>query len=252
MSRLRSDLEDRLAEPPHPGVFSVEDVQHLPSQVRRMLVAAIAPGTPLAAAVRLRIRGSINLRRWLPFRSHEILAPGRGFVWRARVAGVIAGFDEYVDGEGEMRWRLAGLVKVASASGPDVSRSAAGREAGETFWLPTALLPEFGVMWRVGVEGHPVATVPTAGGPIDVEYRLDRDGRITSLVFERWGDPDGSGTFGLHRFGGTMTQHRTFDGITIPTAGSVGWHFETERWTSGEFFKFHITSAELIGLDRRT
>src|SRR4051812_31541328 len=153
-----------------------------------MFTAAIAPGTRLAAAIRLRIRGSIRLNRWLPFRSTETLAPGRGFLWRARVAGVIGGFDRFVDGHGEMQWRLAGLVNVAAASGPDVSRSAAGREAGEALWLPTGLLPAFGVEWRVGAAGHPVATLPTGGGPIDVEYRLDRHGRVQSLVLDRWGD----------------------------------------------------------------
>jgi hypothetical protein len=245
----RTELEHPLALPSHPGVFSESDVVKLPVQVRRMLTAAIAPGTPLAAAVRLRIRGSIKLTRWLPFRSSEVVAPGHGFEWRALVAGVIAGFDRYIDGEGEMQWKLGGVVPVAAASGPDVSRSAAGREAGEAFWLPTALLPAFGVTWRVGVDGHPVGTIPTAAGPIDVEYRLDADGRVISLALERWGDPDNTGRFGLHKFGGTMTQHRTFHGITIPTKGSVGWHFETPRWAVGEFFRFQVVSAEPLGSD---
>jgi hypothetical protein len=80
-----------------------------------------------------------------------------------------------------------------------------------------------------------------------VEYRLDSDARVESISLERWGDPDNTGTFGLHKFGGTMTEHRTFDGITIPTKGRVGWHFETERWALGEFFRFHITSVEPLG-----
>ncbi len=165
---------------------------------------------------------------------------------------IIAGFDQFVDGSGEMQWKLGGLVSVASASGPDVSRSAAGREAGEAFWLPTTLVPGFGVEWRIGTTGHPVATIPTAAGPIDVEYRLDSDARVESLALERWGDPDNTGTFGLHTFGGTMTEHRTFDGITIPTKGSVGWHFGTERWADGEFFRFRVSSAELLRSDCHT
>jgi hypothetical protein len=165
------------------------------------------------------------------------------------VAGVIAGFDRLVDGRGEMQWKLGGLVNMMTASGPDVTRSASGREAGEMCWLPTALLPSFGVEWRLGTGGHPIATIPTVAGPIDVEYRLDRDGRVTSLAFERWGDPDQTGTFGLHRFGGVMTQYGTFDGVTLPTRGRVGWHFGTERWDAGEFFRFHVTSAEPVGRD---
>lgn len=108
---------------------------------QRMLGAAIEPGTPLARAARLRMRGSIRLNRWLPFHANQIIAPGLGFVWKASVAGLNRGYDRYTDNVGEMQWKLIGLVPVSSASGPDASRSAAGREAGERFWLPMSLLP---------------------------------------------------------------------------------------------------------------
>jgi hypothetical protein len=53
----------------------------------------------------------------------------------------------YLDGDGGMGWKLAGLLSVAHAQSPDVARSAAGRAAAEAIWLPTALLPRFGVRW---------------------------------------------------------------------------------------------------------
>ncbi len=244
-SSLR-ELETRLTVPPRPGQFSQSDVADLPASARSMLTAAIAPGTPRAAAVRLRIRGAIKLNRWLPFRSTEIIAPGAGFVWRARVAGVINGYDRFVDGQGEMRWKLLGLLTVASGSGPDVSRSAAGREAGEAMWVPTALLPGSGVEWLPGADRLAIARIPSATGPVDVEYGLDENGLVESVVLDRWGDPENTGSFGLHRFGGTMSEHRTFGGITIPTMGSVGWHFGEESSADGEFFRFRITSAHLV------
>ena len=46
----------------------------------------------------------------------------------------IGGFDRLVDGEGEMRWKLLGLFPVMTASGPDISRSAAGRFMTESAW----------------------------------------------------------------------------------------------------------------------
>ena len=54
----------------------------------------------------------------LPFRAHQVLSPPHGFVWTARAAGVIAGSDRYVDGDGAMDRKLAGLVTVAHAQGP--------------------------------------------------------------------------------------------------------------------------------------
>ena len=125
-----TNQEARLLQPPAPGRFDAEELEGLPEPARRHLTQAIAPGTPLAAAARLRMRGRIKVGRWLPFRAHQVLNPHHGFVWTARAAGIIAGSDRYVDGTGGLDWKLAGVVTVAHAQGPDVARSAAGRGPG--------------------------------------------------------------------------------------------------------------------------
>jgi hypothetical protein len=230
------------------GSFSAADVAALPDAARVMLQAAIAPGTPLAAAACVRMRGSIKINRWLPFHATEVLAPGRGFVWRARVAGLIRGHDQCVDGLGELRWRLAGMMTVAADDGPDVSRSAGGREAGEAFWLPTALLPGSGAVWRTGTDERQVEVeLQTSVAPATVTYQLDDAGFVESLSLARWGDPERTGRFGFHTFGGTVTEPRRFGGITIPSRGRVGWHFGEPGWEHGEFFRYEITDLQLLG-----
>jgi hypothetical protein len=246
MTLAPRDLEKRLAVPPHPGTFSETDLEGLPVAARSLLRAAIATGTPLAAAARLRMHGSIKLHRWLPFRAQQVIAPGVGFVWRARVAGLVSGYDRYVDGRGEMQWKLARLLTVAGGTGPEVSRSAAGREAAEAFWVPTALLPRFGVEWSSADKNHATARFPTATEPVDVTYEIDAAGRVLSLSLPRWGDPESVGQFGVHTFGGTLTDHKTFGGVTIPSRGAVGWHFGEPDWAAGEFFRFQITELQLI------
>jgi hypothetical protein len=58
-----------------------------PAAAQRYLTTAVAPGTPLAPAARLSMRGRIRLGRWLPFRAGQLLAPRHGTVWKATVAG---------------------------------------------------------------------------------------------------------------------------------------------------------------------
>ena len=48
-----------------------------------------------------------------------------------------------------------------------------------------------------------------------------------------------------HPFGGEITGQRTFDGLTIPSARRLGWHFGTDRWPTDEFFRFEITTLQL-------
>jgi hypothetical protein len=215
--------------------------------VQRHLAQAIAPGTPLVTSARLRMRGRIKVgRRWLPFRAHQILNPHLGFVWAAQAAGVIAGSDRYLDGHGGQNWKLLGLLTVAHAEGPDVARSAAGRSGAEAIWLPTALLPRFGVRWSAGSGDQVTAGFRVGDTPLELQLRLDAAGRITSLVFDRWGDPDNRGAFGWHRFGGEVTGYRSFQGLTIPSQGRLGWFYGEDRWAAGEFFRYQVTDLQPV------
>jgi hypothetical protein len=242
----RSPLEARLLTPPEPGRFSEAELQGLPEPVRRHLARAIAPGTSLATSARLRMRGHIKVGRWLPFRAHQVLNPHHGFVWAARAAGVIAGSDHYIDGDAGTDWKLAGLVTVAHADGTDVARSAAGRVGAEAIWLPTALLPRFGVRWLAAADNQVTVRHQVGETPVEVTYQLEADGRIRSLVFDRWGDPENSGAFAWHRFGGELTGYRSFQGLTIPSEGRLGWFYGEDRWPAGEFFRYRLTDLEPV------
>lgn len=235
-----------LSTPSAPGRFDPVEVAHLPVPVRRYFAAAIAPGTEITESASLTMRGHLRLRGWLPFRAEQVLAPHRGFVWRARAAGIISGYDAYVDGRGAMEWKLFGLLPVMTTDGPDVSTSAAGRSGGEAVWVPAALLPRFGVRWTAPADDHIVACFDVGATPIELHLRIDADGLVRSVVFDRWGDPEETGSFGWHPFGGEVTGHRTFDGLTIPCDGRWGWSYGTDRWPAGEFIRIHITN-----LDRR-
>jgi hypothetical protein len=167
-------------------------------------------------------------------------------LWTARAAGVIVGSDRYLDGVGVMDWKLAGLVTVAHAEGPDVTRSSARRTGAEAIWLPTALLPRFGVTWAAGPGDQVTAGFRVGDIPLEFQLRLNAAGRIVSLVFDRWGDPDNRGAFGWHRFGGEVTGYRSFQGLTIPSQGRLGWFYGEDRWSAGEFFRFQITDLQPV------
>jgi hypothetical protein len=142
------------------------------------------------------MRGHIKLGHWVPFHARQMLAPRYGFEWAARAGGVLTGFDRYVDGEGQMCWKLLGLLPVVRARGPDLTRSAAGRAAAEAIWLPTTLLPRFRIRWTALDDRHLAARCDVDAVEIQAHYSIDADGRLLSMVFDRWGDPERSGTWG--------------------------------------------------------
>ena len=224
-------------------VFDPSMVADLPEAARRWLTHAIAPGTPLWQAVELSMRGKIRLGSWRPFTARQVLAPPHGFVWAAtaRVAGLpVVGYDRYSSGSGEMNWRLGGLVPVMTARGPDVTRSAAGRLAGETALAPTTFRA---ATWAPGSD----ADRTVAGWRIDqqverAEFHVGDGGRLLDVVMQRWGDP-GGGPFGRYPFGVAVEAEETFAGVTIGSVLRAGWWWGTDRQQEGEFFRAEITGA---------
>ncbi len=240
---VRRDWE-RLADGgQRPDPFDVAMVADLPGAARRWLLHAIAVGTPLWPSVVLSMRGEIRLGAWRPFTATQVLAPPRGFVWAAsaRFLGVpVTGFDRYSSGSGQMDWRLAGLVPVMTATGPDVTRSAAGRLAGEMALVPTTFRA---ATWTPGAgDDRAVAGWRIDGQEEHAEFRVDADGRLVEVVVQRWGNPSGA-PFARYPFGVAIEAEETFDGVTIGSRLRAGWWWGTARRSEGEFFRAEITDA---------
>ncbi|HYW92778.1 MAG TPA: DUF6544 family protein [Gammaproteobacteria bacterium] len=225
--------------------FGAEQLTWQPTDVRRYLEHSIAHGTPLATAVRLRMRGEIRLGRWRPFTAEQVICSDRGMVWCAatRVAGLgLGGCDSILDAEGAMCWRLLGLLPVVRRRGPDITRSAAGRMQAEHVWLPSALCARK-VVWSARGPGRIRAVFPVLGHPGAVELEVDRDGRLRRLHMQRWGAPANS-PFSYLDFGAVAEKERTFSGYTIPSRLRVGWYPGSERFEhEGEFLRVTVENA---------
>jgi hypothetical protein len=234
-----------LTEPSTPlQTFKSSMVEELPEVAQRWLLRSIAVGTPLWQAVELEMAGEIRLNgAWRPFSARQALAPSKGFVWAAQAAVgrlPIRGFDRYLSNSGEMRWKLLGVIPVMTARGPDVTNSARGRLAAESVMVPTSFSAG---TWRTGPFRNTVMVERMIDGQVEtVQLGIGRDGALTDVTMGRWGNPDGK-AFGRYPFGVSITEERTFHGVTIPAVLQAGWWHGTERESEGQFFRADISSA---------
>jgi hypothetical protein len=171
--------------------------------------------------VRLRMRGEIKLGQWFPFEAEQVIHARRGMVWAANVSmfGLpVIGADTVLDGHGQMQWQLFGLIPVATASGPDIDRSALARYQGEAAaWMPGVPIENF-------------------GPPLPLTTHRNPAGQIVAFSFPRWGNPDGQ-PYRLHPFGVVVEEFRG-----VPTRIRAGWFYGTPRFESeGLFFRAHLT-----------
>jgi hypothetical protein len=146
-----------------------------------------------------------------------------------------------------MLWRALGVVPLIRARGPDVDRSALGRAVAESIWVPTAVLPRYGVVWRARDEQHLVADIPIRDERVTLDITIDAEGQVRGAHLDRWHDPQGNGTFGWSPFGVEPTASRAFPcGITMPADGTGGWFHETLRWREGQFMRYSISELILV------
>jgi hypothetical protein len=225
--------------------FDPDAIGHLPVPVVRWLRHTIEPETLVGSGVRVDMHGTIRIGRWRPFTARQTVGPD-SYIWAAesgRFPLRISGFDRYTGGAAEMRWRLDGLIPVVTASGDDVTRSAAGRHASEMIGLVPggALAP--GVTWR-GIDfRRAVATVDVGEFTHEVTIEVDDLGVLRSVRLPRWGNPD-QGPFEEHIFGVMCEGERDFGGCALPATLRAGWWPGTDRWAAGEFFRCEIDRAE--------
>src|SRR4051812_30720449 len=169
-------------------------LRQFPGAVKRYLGHAIAAGTPLASAVRLQMHGEIKLRGWNAFSALQVIRWDQGMIWRAavRMHGLsITGGDRFLEGEGAMQWKLLGIIPVINASGPDITRSAAGRVNIEPIWLPSVLCSD-DVSWTAPEELHLHAHFRAHQETAEIDYSIDDLGQLKSVYMPRWGNPEGA------------------------------------------------------------
>jgi hypothetical protein len=216
----------------------------LPPAARRWLDHAVTPGSEGLRRAELRMHGEILVGRWRPFRARQVLDAGEAFTWAATAGRgplAIRGADRYAGGEGAMRWAILG-IPVMRAAGPDVSRSAAGRLAGETILCPPfALDPRVG--WSPGADDdHARFRVTIGPWEHEVAIAVDERGDLVEVELPRWGDPDGDG-WRMRGFHVACEGGLTQAGVTLPAAFRAGW-----RGADGEvreFFRATVDAADL-------
>ncbi len=202
----------------------------LPGPVLRYLQLAGVQGRPRARLITLEHAGRFRTDPegdWLPIRGQEwFTTDPPALLWTGTIRS--AGFvpvrarDLYHRGYGEMLVRMASLIPLATARGPEVSVSALLRWLAETPWFPTALVPGEGVRWE-GVDERSARAI-VRDGSLEASgiFRFGENGLIASFESDeryRSVGKEQVRTTWLGRYG----DYRLQWGLLVPMRASVAW-----------------------------
>jgi hypothetical protein len=238
------------AEEESPARFSPEQLAGLPAPVVRYFEYALISGQRMVRRARFRQTGEFSMRPnvWNPFTAveHFSVHPA-GFLWDARIrmAPLISMrvHDGYVDGQGVMQAKLAGLVSVADQRGtPAMASGELLRYLAEVVWLPTALLPSEGVVWSAIDDTTARATLTDRGTTVTLDIHFGGQGEIEQASASRYRDVKGVAVLTP-----CVCHYRAYQrtqGMMIPTMGDVEWVLMEDRlpywrgWTVGVEYDF--------------
>ena len=240
-ARIEADL---FALPGRPPLFTEADLDGLAEPARRYLLHALIPGTPRWTAARLWMEGTMTPTPGssaTTLTAVETLAPHSGFVWtaHARMNGLpVRVRDHYFEEGGGIEVVALGTVPIPLGHGPGVARSSRGRLVAEAVWCPTALVGP-AVQWEAVDADCARFTLTVDGEPVVVTLHVAPDGALREVTLDRWGDADGE-PWRLIPYGFRVEAERTFNGVTIPTRLTGGWHYGTARFDPATAAAFTI------------
>ena len=238
--------------------LSVESM--LLERVRRY---AMPDGPVACRSFQLRQSGEIRLapdEPWLRFEAEQWFdAAGLDFRWtaRARIGRIlpVTVVDAFEGGHGFLSVRIAGVVPVARARGPEVDRGEVLRALAELPWRPTGFssgsnAPQ--LAWSVASPHTRAPDTPafdTLRATFDdgttrcyVDLEVDAEGRVLSA-----GAPDrprGLGkTFVPTPWRGTFADYKPYDGLRVPTRAEVAWLLPGGPFT---YFRGRVTDYRIV------
>lgn len=204
------------------------DLAGLPAPLQRYFRFTGVVGKPRPRLVHLTHAGVIRTKpdaSWMPVHGEEYFSVNPpGFIWYAQMQtgplNLISVRDHYVNGEGNVLVKLAGLFTVGD-SGPnrEINQSALLRYAGEAVWFPAALLMRDAIAWEPIDDASVRMIVHDHDAQATAILTFNERGELTQLFSnDRYRDatPEPWTVYCRH--------YRELAGVQIPTEVEVVWN----------------------------
>jgi len=229
--RYDADVTRRAARLTPQPILSEEDVARLPPAVQRYLRGAGVIGRPRVQALRATMHGRIRSgpdAPWMPFRAEQVNffdEPARFFYMNASLARVpIAGLHRYEGAEATMLVRALGLVPVARAGGPAMTKAETVTLFNDMCLLAPATLISPAIIWEGGDASIVRAAFTNAGHTIRAELHFDDQGAIANFVSDDRLRGNTNADMHPARWSTPVSGPRDFHGVHLASRGEAWWH----------------------------
>lgn len=234
-----------VVDEPRPPVTEL-DLLRLPQVVAGHVRRSGAVGAPHVTGFRAAIHGRIRAGAespWMPFRGEQVNTVGatstRLFLIDATMKGLPTDvFHSFVDDRARMQVRVAGVVPVVDAVGPEMDRSETVTLFNDMCVLSPAALVDAPITWDE-IDAHHVMGRFTRGAEtVSAELVFDDAGDLVDFISDDRSRASSDGTeFELQRWSTPLSGYRRMGGRRLSTVGEGRWHAPEGEYA---YLEFHV------------
>jgi hypothetical protein len=230
------------SEKPAEKIITENMITRYPVPVQRWLRYSGVVGKEIVRTVYVTQKGKMRLnpgqKQWFTSCSQQyftVTLPA--FIWKVSMNIYllpVIGRDMFVDGKGEMKIMLMGLIPIAIAGNdPKIHQSALQRFLGEISWFPQAALMPY-IRWEAIDESSARATITYRGVTGSAVFHFNTKGELVKFVAMRYKDINDEKPT---EWVATVKGYGEFNGIKIPTSFDATWMLKEGPFT---WFRFDI------------
>lgn len=250
-ARLQALAAEVTTSSPTPTVVTEEDLAGLPGPVARYVRRGGAVGQPRVVSFRAVIHGRIRGgpdRPWMPFTGEQVNTygeyDGRGasrlFFMDATMNGLPTDvLHVFKDGHATMTVKVASLVRVVDARGPEMDRAETVTLFNDLCVLAPAALVDAPVSWSPLDERRVRGRFTHAGITVTADLLFDQHGDLVDFVSDdRLRASEDGRRFNAQRWSTPLSDYGPFGLRRLARRGSGRWHAPAPE---GEFdyLEFH-------------
>lgn len=234
-AQYEADVDRGLARVTPTSIVVDADLAHLPAPVARYLRVSGVVGHPRVVSMRARMHGRIRAGAndaWMPFEAEQhnfYDQPSRLFYMKAsRMLMPIQGLHRFVDDEATMLVKIAAVLPVARASGPEMTRAETVTLFNDMCLLAPATLIDRAIVWEPVDALTARAAFTHAGHTIRADLVFNDAGELTDFRSDdRLQMSTGPSTMQPVRWSTPFGGYRTFGAYHLGSRGAAQWHEPT-------------------------
>jgi hypothetical protein len=243
----RSEADRRLPKTIQAEVLTEADIRHLPPIVRKYLRYTGSVGQSKIHNFRADSRGEMRLSLdggWTEIRSRQYNFfddRARLFIIESSMYGLpLDGLHMYIGDSATMQIRVASLVQVVDARGPEMNRSETVTLFNDICLLAPAVLIDSSIIWEQADSLHVRAVFTNRGQTITATLVFNDTGEMINFISDdRYQSIDGK-TYHRYPWSTPIREYKRFGGRKLAAYGEGRW-----QMPEGEFAYAKFTLADI-------